>query len=189
VVNAVAGFRGAVSLAAALALPMTIDSGAPFPGRDEIVFITTGVIVVTLVGQALLLPVVIRWARFPRDDSDEREQRLADETASEEALKALPDLATNLSVDQEVTDRILHETERHMHVLHANGEPLDDEDEAAARHDEQYTALRRALLAHKRATVIRLRDDGSIDDNVLLRMQSRLDAEEVRLQKRAPAED
>ena len=188
VVNGVAGFRGAVSLAAALALPTTVQSGGAFPGRDVIIFVTTGVIVVTLVGQALLLPAVIRWARFPRDDSDEREERLADATASEEAIKALPDLASNLNVDREVVDRIEHEYERHVHVLHADGGEVDDEDETAARHDEQYTALRRAILGHKRETVIRLRDEGAIDDNVLLRIQSRLDAEEVRLQKRAVAD-
>lgn len=188
VVNGVAGFRGAVSLAAALALPTTVDSGGAFPGRDEIIFITTGVIVVTLVGQALLLPMVIRWARFPHDDSDDREKRLADETASEEALKALPDLAANLEVDQEVVDRIQHEFERHVHVLHARGDQLDEEDADAARHDRQYTALSRATIDHKRATVIRLRDEGAIDDAVLRSIQSRLDAEEVRLQRRAVAD-
>ena len=65
VVSGVAGFRGAVSLAAALAVPRTVSSGAPFPDRDLIIFVTAGVIVVTLVLQALLLPVVVRWARLP----------------------------------------------------------------------------------------------------------------------------
>src|ERR1700760_803262 len=59
VVSAVAGFRGAVSLAAALAVPETVASGAPFPDRDLIIFVTAGVIVVTLVAQALLLPDVV----------------------------------------------------------------------------------------------------------------------------------
>jgi monovalent cation/hydrogen antiporter len=70
VVNGVAGFRGAVSLAAALAVPQTVASGEPFPGRDLIVFVTAGVIAVTLL-QALVLPAVVRWARLPQDTSVE----------------------------------------------------------------------------------------------------------------------
>jgi NhaP-type Na+/H+ or K+/H+ antiporter len=67
VVSAAAGFRGAVSLAAASAFPQMVRSGQPFPGRDLIIFVTTRVIVVTLAGQAPLLPAVVRWARLPRD--------------------------------------------------------------------------------------------------------------------------
>ena len=55
------GVRGVVSLAAALAIPLTIESGAPFPHRDMILFATFGVIIITLVGQGLMLPTVIRW--------------------------------------------------------------------------------------------------------------------------------
>jgi monovalent cation/hydrogen antiporter len=55
------GARGVVSLAAALAIPLSTQSGAPFPYRDLILFVTFGVIVVTLVGQGLLLPAMVRW--------------------------------------------------------------------------------------------------------------------------------
>ena len=55
------GVRGVVSLAAALAIPVTIAGGAPFPHRDLILFITFGVIILTLVGQGLMLPAVVRW--------------------------------------------------------------------------------------------------------------------------------
>src|SRR5439155_3231814 len=65
-VNIVAGFRGAVSLAAALAVPQAVASGQPFPDRDVIVFVTSGVIVVTML-QGVFLPLVVRWARLPED--------------------------------------------------------------------------------------------------------------------------
>src|SRR5665213_3352632 len=55
------GIRGVVSLAAALAIPYFVESGAPFPHRDMILFVVFGVIIVTLVGQGLLLPSVVRW--------------------------------------------------------------------------------------------------------------------------------
>ncbi|SDC87304.1 monovalent cation:H+ antiporter, CPA1 family [Geodermatophilus telluris] len=178
VVSAVAGFRGAVSLAAALAVPETLATGEPFPGRDLIVFVVTGVIVVTL-GQALLLPRVVRWARLPRDTSVDEERHLAEVTAAEEALAALPRLAADLGTDPAVLDRTVAEYEDHLRVLHADGD--GDDDAAALRRDRDHTALRLAVLAHKRATVLRLRDERRIDDTVLRQVQARLDIEEVRL--------
>ena len=76
-VSAVAGFRGAVSLAAVLAVPRTLDSGAPFPDRDLVVLIASGVIVLTLL-QALLLPSVVRFARLPVDTSVADELQFAE---------------------------------------------------------------------------------------------------------------
>ena len=82
------GFRGAVSLAAALAVPQTLHSGAPFPDRDLIVVITCGVIVLTLL-QALLLPGVVRFARLPVDNSVAEERRLAEVVTTDAAFDAL----------------------------------------------------------------------------------------------------
>jgi CPA1 family monovalent cation:H+ antiporter len=184
VVSAVAGFRGAVSLAAALAVPETMASGAPFPGRDLIVFVTAGVIAVTLL-QGLLLPGVVRWARLPSDNAVEEELRLAQTQATEAAMAALPDVATELGTDPEVVERTRREYAEHLHVLHGG---IDDDDELVTRHEEQYSALRLALLARKRATVVTLRDEQRIDDIVLRQFQTRLDIEEVRLSRREPAE-
>ncbi len=179
VVSAVAGFRGAVSLAAALAVPET------FPGRDLIVFVTTGVILVTL-AQGLLLPRVVRWARLPVDTSVEEERRLAETLAAEAALAALPQVAADLGTDPEVVERTRREYEEHLRVVRADGDTGDDE--PALRHDRHYAALRLALLALKRVTVLGLRDEQRIDDIVLRLFQTRLDLEEVRLSRREPAE-
>lgn len=182
VVSAMAGFRGAVSLAAALAVPETVSSGRPFPDRDLIVFITAGVIVVTLVLQGLLLPGVVRWARLPRDTSVDQERHLAETLATEEALAAMPQLAAALGTDSDVASRLRREYEKHLRVLHAGDDGADDE--PALRYDQQYTALRLAVLARKRAAVVRLRDERRIDDTVLRQVQTRLDIEEVRLSRR-----
>jgi len=184
VVNGVAGFRGAVSLAAALAVPQTVASGEPFPGRDLIVFVTAGVIAVTLL-QALVLPAVVRWARLPPDTSVDEEIRLAQTEATEAALAALPEVAAELGTDPEVVQRTRREYEEHRHLVHSG---LDDDDEPVLRHEEQYAALRLALLARKRATVVGLRDAQRIDDIVLRQFQSRLDIEEVRLSRRQVAD-
>ena len=187
VVSAMAGFRGAVSLAAALAVPVTVSSGRPFPDRDLIIFVTSGVIVVTLVVQGLLLPVVVRWARLGHDGSVQTERHLAETTATEEALEAIPQIAAGLDTDPEITARLQREYTKHLRLLHASDG--DSADEPALRYDRQYTALRQAVLARKRAVVLRLRDEGRIDDTVLRQIQARLDIEEVRLTRREATEE
>jgi Na+/H+ antiporter len=188
VVNAVAGFRGAVSLAAALSVPQTLASGAPFPGRNTIIFVTSGVVVVTLVVQGLLLPVVVRWAHLPPDLGVEEERRLAEKLASEEAFAALPDLATRLGTDGSVVDRMRTEYDKHLTLLAADPAAGDDDNEPFRRAETHYTRLRLELLGHKRATIVRLRDERRIDDTVLREIQSKLDVEEVRLSRRQSLE-
>lgn len=182
VVSAVAGFRGAVSLAVALSVPTTLQSGAPFPDRDLIVFITAGVVSATLVINGLLLAPTIRWANFPADDGVERERILAQITATEEALDALPGIAEQLRVSDVSTERLRSEYTEKLDVLRAveNGDPAAEQPESVMLNNEQ-VALRRALLAHKRATVLRLRDQQIIDDTVLRPIQAGLDVEELRL--------
>jgi CPA1 family monovalent cation:H+ antiporter len=184
IVSGVAGFRGAVSLAIALAVPVTTSSGGSFPDRDLIIFVTAGVVALTL-AQALLLPRVVRWARLPEDTSVGEERRLAATLAAEEALAALPKTAAELGTDPDVVERTRLEYEEHLGVLAADGE---DEDEPVRRHDQQYSELRLALLARKRATVVRLRDEQRIDDIVLRHFQTKLDMEEVRLTRHEPVD-
>ncbi|MEU5318592.1 Na+/H+ antiporter [Streptomyces sp. NPDC021056] len=186
VVSGLAGFRGAVSLAVALSVPVTLDSGAPFPDRDFIVFVTSGVIVVTLVVQGLLLPGVVRWARLPRDTSVDEEHILAETMATEEAIEALPRLAAERSTTPKVREWLRQEYEAHLATVKAQGAGTDDD--PALLHNRDYTDLRLALIAHKRATVVRLRDEREIDDTVLRRLQAALDNEEVRLAGREQVE-
>ncbi|POM23829.1 Sodium, potassium, lithium and rubidium/H(+) antiporter [Actinomadura rubteroloni] len=178
VVSGFSGFRGAVSLAAALAVPHTVASGRPFPDRDILVFVTFGVIVVAL-SQALVLPAVVRWARLPHDTGARDEHRLAQVTAIEEALDALPDVAADLGTDPELADRLRREYEHRLELLRSG-----DPDDPALHREEQATALRLALIARKRATVLKLRDERRIDDLVLREVQAALDIEEIRLERR-----
>ncbi|MER7930635.1 Na+/H+ antiporter [Streptomyces sp. NPDC096057] len=180
VVSGFAGFRGAVSLAVALSVPETVDSGAPFPNRAFIVFVTSGVIVVTLVVQGLLLPGVVRWAQLPHDTSVDEEQALAETMAAEEAIKALPRLAAEQGTDPRVIEWLRQESEAQLAAARARGAGSDDDDPALL-HSRHYTDLRLALIAHRRATIVRLRDEREIDDTVLRRLQASLDYEEVRL--------
>ncbi|MCW2638184.1 MAG: Na+/H+ antiporter [Dactylosporangium sp.] len=182
VVAAVAGFRGAVSLAAALAVPERLASGAPFPDRDKIVFVTAGVIVVTLGLQGLALPYVVRWARLPTDTAVEAERHLAETVATEEALADMGKIAAERGVDPRVVDRMRTEYEKHLGVLRTHGDEADPN--PGRRAETDFRALRLGLLDHKRKTAVRLRDEQRIDDTALRQIQAQLDAEEVRLSRR-----
>lgn len=177
-VSATAGFRGAVSLAAALSVPMTVAAGGRFPDRDLVVFITAGVIAATVVLQGLALPLVLRLAQLPPDDDVERELLEAETTATQEALASLEELAQGVSAGPGAVERSRAELETQLRGLEqGEDEDLDEEQREAA----DAAALRLALVQHKREVLLRLRDERRIDDIVLRRIQRRLDSEELRL--------
>jgi Na+/H+ antiporter len=181
VVMATAGFRGAVSLAVALAVPVTLSSGEPFPRRDLIIFITTGVVVLTLVVQGLLLPKVVRWARLPAETGITDELQLARTTAVEEALEALPGLATDLGVDERVIRALTADYVEHLRLMDAESDGVNQDPALELR--AQSRSLSLALISHKRQTILRLRDERRIDDTVLRQIQRTLDLEEERLSR------
>ncbi|MGH8311204.1 MAG: Na+/H+ antiporter, partial [Steroidobacteraceae bacterium] len=92
------GMRGIVSLAAALALPAALPSGAPFPQRDLVILLTFGIVFVTLVGQGLSLPALIKALRLESDTSAETESELAREEMRRAAIRAVDDLVAEHGV-------------------------------------------------------------------------------------------
>lgn len=105
IVSTVAGFRGAVSLAIALSVPLTTSSGQPLVGRDAVVFVTAGVIVLSLLVQGPLLPAIVRWAKLPSDDWAADEIELAQRTITGAAIAALDDIAAEHGISDEVRER------------------------------------------------------------------------------------
>jgi monovalent cation/hydrogen antiporter len=178
-----AGFRGAVSMAAALAVPHTLPSGAEFPDRDLIVFATAVVIAVTLLVQAPLMPRVMRWAGLGADGEAERERREAEITSLDRALAALPGLASRLGTGDEVREQLRSEYDRRLRVLRDGAEPSGP-DGAAEDYERQYAELHLAVIDHRHDTVVRMRDEGRIDDEVLRRVQDGLDLEHVHMAQR-----
>jgi CPA1 family monovalent cation:H+ antiporter len=81
-------------------------------------------------------------------------------------------------------DRVRHEIDKRRKLLAADGAG----DDPVVLHDDQYTALRLALLGRERATLVQLRDEQQIDDIVLRQVQARLDQEEVRLSRSSPVD-
>jgi CPA1 family monovalent cation:H+ antiporter len=175
------GMRGGVSLAAALAIPLTTDAGEPFPGRSVILFLTFAVIFGTLVVQGLTLPAVIRVLRLEDDAVEEaRELAQARIRAAEAALVRLEELTGEDWVREDTAERI-----RGGYGFRQNrfAAWLDGEDDGAIENrSRDYQRLRRELLAAERAAVHQLRRAGEISDDVARRVERDLDLEDARLE-------
>lgn len=108
-VSTFAGFRGAVSLAIALSVPTSLTGDGGLSGRDAVVFVTAGVILLSLLVQGPLLPAIVRWAHLTDDGMAEDEYELAQRTISGAALAALDDLAAEHGISDGVRDRARRE--------------------------------------------------------------------------------
>jgi Na+/H+ antiporter len=174
-----AGMRGAVSLAAALALPLQTDAGTPFPGRDLILFLTFSVILVTLVGQGLTLPLVIRVLGIEDDGLDDRQDAKARIHAAEAALARLEELVSEEWVREDTAERVRGAYTFRTSRFRAR---LDDGDDGSIESRSQdYQRLRRELLDAERAALVELRRTGVIGNDVWLRVGRDLDLEDQRL--------
>ncbi|PZF98917.1 Na+/H+ antiporter [Micromonospora endophytica] len=176
-----AGFRGAVSLAAVLAVPLNADGG-PVRERDLIIFCVATVILLTMLVQGTTLPLVMSWAGLAGDADRDDETRQAKAHATRVTLGALPGIADRVGADQEATQRLRDEYESHLGAVQAGPES----ESAAARETER--RLRLAALEHKRQEITRMRDSREIDEAVLRELQAELDLEELRLLGQKPAD-
>ncbi|MBN9178644.1 MAG: Na+/H+ antiporter [Microbacterium sp.] len=135
VVNTFAGFRGAVSLAIALSVPASVAGiGEPgeLTGRDIVVFVTGGVILLSLLVQGPLLPAIVRWARLPADESAADEYELAQRTITGAAVAALDDLAAEHGISNEVRDRARRETYEYLELANARAYARQSRADAAS---------------------------------------------------------
>jgi Na+/H+ antiporter len=173
------GMRGAVSLAAALALPLDTDAGTPFPGRDLILFLTFAVILATLVGQGLTLPFVIRTLGLEDDGIEEREDSKARVHAAEAALARLEELVGEDWVRDDTAERVRGAYRFRTSRFRAR---LDEGDDGSIESRSQdYQRLRRELLDAERTALLELRRSGVISNEVWRRVGRDLDLEDQRL--------
>jgi monovalent cation/hydrogen antiporter len=175
------GMRGAVSLAAALALPFSLDSGAPFDSRDLIVYLTVAVIFVTLVGQGLTLPTMVRRLGLSSEEAwapDEAVARLAAAQAALDKLDELESEGTPVPENALARLRELYQARfaRCVAALSGEGADLPIEDPLTG-----YRRLREDLIETERATLLGMRDDGRIKQDLFRRIQRDLDLDEARL--------
>jgi monovalent cation/hydrogen antiporter len=176
------GMRGAVTIAAALIVPLETDAGAPLPGRDLIVFFAFAVVLATLVGQGLSLPVVIRALGLEADDGGaEAEEVHARVRAAEAALERLEELAGEAWVLDDTAERLRGLYRFRIDRFAARVDP--DGDGKIEKRSMKYQRLRRELLDAERHAVVELRNTGEISDEVMRRVERDLDLEVSRLDR------
>jgi monovalent cation/hydrogen antiporter len=174
------GMRGVVSLAAALALPLTLASGQAFRERPLIVLLTYCVILATLVGQGLTLPTLMRKLGVGSDGAADREEEVARLTSARAALRRIDELADEKWASQETVAylRAIHEHRTHRF----DGDSDADEAERDRVEDDVTRRLKREVLLAERQAVIQLRDEGAIGDGVLRRLERELDLQDIWLE-------
>ena len=182
-VVAFTGVRGAVSLAAALALPLALPGGEAFPHRDMILFVAFGVIFITLIGLGSGLPLVVRWLGVAKDGRNEHIAEHESEIAARrEALDAALKSLDAITNDRELSDEVV-KLLRSRHEIRSNQLPASLDPDA---HDVSAsgTALTRELISAERKFIhVQLRD-GKITDETRRRIERDLDLEEASLSNR-----
>jgi len=173
-----AGMRGVVSLAAALAIPISLPANA-LPARDAIIVITFTVILVTLVGQGLTLPLVIRAVGLGSDADDGHEESHARQELIEEALRRIDDLEEKWPGHKPLIDQLRtsykHRAEHEEQLHEAPGNEAEQE-------LVEHRQIRSDVIDAQRDALLAMRDRGAIDDDVLRTIERDLDLEEIRME-------
>ncbi|MEV7399016.1 Na+/H+ antiporter [Streptomyces sp. NPDC091267] len=176
-----AGMRGVVSLAIAFSIPMFTSDGEDFPARNLVLFLTFTTVIGTLVIQGLTLPLLVRVLRLP--GRDRQAETLAEAQAQSEASTAaearLEDLLTDErnSLPQPLTDRLRTVLERRRNAVWERlgaSNPVTGESA-----DDTYRRLAGEMIEAEREVFVRLRDERSIDDEMMRTLLRRLDLEEA----------
>ena len=176
------GVRGIVSLAAALAIPFTTSAGEPFPGRDLILFLTFSVILVTLVGQGLLLSPVIRLLGLSNAGARERHaDRVEEQEARRIAVRAVIERLDEIQKERGLTKddiKPLHirHHDRLKHVVHQS-----DGDDAHRKITEMHDEIELLLIGAERDEINKLFRDGKLNAEARRRIERELDLREADL--------
>jgi Na+/H+ antiporter len=173
------GMRGVVSLAAAFALPFTLPDGSPFPGRNYILFFTFCVILATLGLQGLTLPSLIRILRVKDDGTTDDEERTARLAANEAAIAYLEKLCLEDGATPEILRRLRAEYDDRIAQLQRCAKQAGDRRGEVAT--PEYQRLQQQALDIERQSIITLRNNLTISDAALRRIQRDLDLAEAQL--------
>ena len=182
VVGAWAGMRGAVSLAAALALPLQTDAGDPLPGRELIQFITFALILVTVVGQGLTLPYLIRRLGVVEDGSEEENEELrARLVIARAALERVDQLEEEDWTRDGTVERVRRLYEFRQRRFKIQAGKIEDED-GIEEGSLLYQRMMHEIYAAQRDALVQLRNSREISSEVMRRVERELDLEETRLE-------
>ena len=182
IIGSWAGMRGAVSLAAALALPLSTDAGDPLPGRELIQFITFALILVTVVGQGLTLPWLIRRLGAVEDGTEEENEELrARLVIARAALERLDELETEDWTRDGSVERVRRLYEFRQRRFKIRAGKIEDED-GLEEGSLAYQRMMHDIYAAQRQALVGLRNRREISGEVMRRVERELDLEESRLE-------
>jgi monovalent cation/hydrogen antiporter len=175
-----AGTRGVITLAAAFALPLSVNSGAAFPTRDLLLFCAYMVVLVTLLGQGLTFGPLLARLRLPADALDDaRLRNQARASAVEAALARLDQLVEEEQLSERTAKEIRHSLEAQQRRYRTRLAYLEDNPDSL--HSAEYHAAvqaRRAIIDAQHEEYLRWRDAGRLPDPSLRILQRELDHEE-----------
>jgi CPA1 family monovalent cation:H+ antiporter len=183
VITAWSGPRGGVSLAAALAIPITLADGQPFPERDMLIFLTFSVILVTLVGAALTLPAVVAWLKVEDDGISQTEEKKALGAMAAAAIARVDELERRERLEPQIAGALRRRHQRRKAQVARNRGDMEAKDED--KRAQQLLGAEQEILDAQRSTLIDLRNRGEIDNVVLRHLQRILDMEQAQLDERA----
>jgi CPA1 family monovalent cation:H+ antiporter len=176
------GMRGAVSLAAALALPLHTDAGAALPGRALIQFITFALILVTVVGQGLTLPLLIRRLGVVEDRTEEEHEELrARLVIARAALDRVDELEGEAWTRDGTVERVRALYRFRQRRFKARAGKIEDAD-GIEEGSLAYQRMMHEIYAAQRRELVRLRNAREISADVMRRVERELDLEESRLE-------
>jgi CPA1 family monovalent cation:H+ antiporter len=182
VVSSWSGMRGAVSLAAALALPLHTDAGEPLPGRSLIQFITFALILVTVVGEGLTLPWLIRRLGVLEDGAEEENEEIrARLVIARAALDRVEELETEDWTREGSIERARRLYEFRQRRFKIRAGKIEDEDGLEER-SLSYQRMMHEIYAAQRQALVGLRNSRQISSEVMRRVERELDLEESRLE-------
>jgi monovalent cation/hydrogen antiporter len=174
------GMRGAITLAALLAVPTATKAGDPLAGRNDIIYLGFGVIIVTLVGQGMTLPLLVRWLHVREHPSVAEAERQARVELTQAALDHIDRASEGGELPEELTDGLRAQYLARLNRLQTSDDNADLDGEATATAQSELT-VRRDLIALQRQTLVALRNDGRIGVTTLRTIEHDLDLEEARL--------
>ncbi len=179
------GMRGGVSLATALALPLMISKNVPFPNRELLLFFTFGVILFTLVVQGVTLGPLIRWLGLQNNPSPdlEYERRQAKLATSKAALTRLESLAQRSGVPEDFVAHLRSYFQQKEDIIMSYGSEQNNAVEKKEHQQNRASKQRvlKAVIGAEREALVSLRNQDTIDDDVMRELERELDLEEEQL--------
>ncbi|MEA2208983.1 MAG: monovalent cation/hydrogen antiporter [Solirubrobacteraceae bacterium] len=182
VVTGWSGMRGAISLAAALSLPLHTSAGKPLPGRALIQFTTFALILVTLVGEGLTLPWLIRRLGVVEDGTEEENEEVRARLAiARAALDRVAELEGEDWTRDESVERVRRQYEYRQRRFKVRAGKIEDED-GIEENSLRYQRMMHEIYAAQRRALVELRDGGEVSSEAMRRVERELDLEESRLE-------